>query len=242
MASIGPGITVGGGISFTKAPPPYVTENLSLYYDPSNSESYPGSGTTVYDLSGNGLNGTMANVTYTSPYFSFNGSSSNITTNNNSLLNPGSGDFTMEIWYRMSSPNSFSYLLSKWAAPYNFTELSYAGVRQTTNSNNSYWGGNAGATITTWSGNVNDVWSQSVWVWSVASKQAISYRDGGYVSADSHNSTSINTNSAPLIIGSRNGNQFFFSGRIGVVRLYKKALSNAEVTKNWNATKSLYGL
>jgi hypothetical protein len=33
-----------------------VTTNLVLYYDPSNSSSYSGSGTTINDLSGNGLN------------------------------------------------------------------------------------------------------------------------------------------------------------------------------------------
>ena len=38
-----------------------VTDGLKLYLDASNPASYPGSGTTWYDLSGNGNNGTMVN-------------------------------------------------------------------------------------------------------------------------------------------------------------------------------------
>ena len=72
------------------------TNGLVLYYDPSSASSYSGSGTTINDLSGNGLNGTMSNISFTSPYFSYNGSSSQVSVADNSLLEPGSGDWTME--------------------------------------------------------------------------------------------------------------------------------------------------
>jgi hypothetical protein len=36
-----------------------VTEGLKVYYDFNDLTSYPGSGTIVYDLSGNGINGTL---------------------------------------------------------------------------------------------------------------------------------------------------------------------------------------
>ena len=36
-----------------------VTDGLKLWLDASNPASYPGSGTTWFDLSGNGNNGTM---------------------------------------------------------------------------------------------------------------------------------------------------------------------------------------
>ena len=76
----------------------YTTSNLVLYFDPSNPSSYPGSGTTITDLSDSGLSGTMSNITYTSPYFTYNGSSSQIAIADNSLLEPGSGDWTVEVW------------------------------------------------------------------------------------------------------------------------------------------------
>lgn len=39
-----------------------VTSGLYIYMDPANTSSYNGSGTTVNDLSGNGRNGTMSNM------------------------------------------------------------------------------------------------------------------------------------------------------------------------------------
>ena len=61
-----------------------VLSDLVLYFDPSNSSSYPGSGTTITDLSDSGLSGTMSNITYTSPYFTYNGSNSQVSIADNS--------------------------------------------------------------------------------------------------------------------------------------------------------------
>ena len=45
-------------------------------------------------------------------------------------------------------------------------------------------------------------------------------------------------------MGRYNGGEYAqnFGGRIGITRLYKKALSSAEVLSNYNADKSKYGL
>jgi hypothetical protein len=79
----------------TSTPAVPVTTNLVLYYDPSNSSSYPGTGTTINDLSVNGLNGSMSGITFTTPYFSYNGTSSQVRVADSVLLEPGSGDWTM---------------------------------------------------------------------------------------------------------------------------------------------------
>ena len=50
--------------------PKIITNGLIGHWDSSNLKSYPGSGTTWYDLSGNGYNATMSNVTYSSGYMS----------------------------------------------------------------------------------------------------------------------------------------------------------------------------
>ena len=51
------GITITGGITINGSPP--VTAGLVLNLDAGNAASYPGSGTTWTDLSGNGRNGTL---------------------------------------------------------------------------------------------------------------------------------------------------------------------------------------
>lgn len=48
--------------------PRIVTNGLITYLDAANKKSYPGSGSTWYDLSGNGNHATTYNVTYTSTY------------------------------------------------------------------------------------------------------------------------------------------------------------------------------
>ena len=77
------GTSYGNQISFTTL----ATTSLKLHYDTNNSSSYPGTGTTLTDLSGNGNHGTIMN----SPSFStltvgggvlaFNGNQQYISTN-----------------------------------------------------------------------------------------------------------------------------------------------------------------
>jgi len=43
--------------------PKIITDGLVLCLDAAISKSYPGSGTTWYDLSGNGINGSLINGT-----------------------------------------------------------------------------------------------------------------------------------------------------------------------------------
>lgn len=75
-----------------------VTSNLVAYYDPNLVASYPGTGTTVNNLTATSLPGTMSNITYTDPYFAYNGTSSTVSVADNAVLEPGSGDFTLEAW------------------------------------------------------------------------------------------------------------------------------------------------
>jgi hypothetical protein len=102
---IGQGITVDGGISIFDTPvvDSFVQSGLVLYFDPSNTSSYSGTGTNVNDLSGNSRNGTMSNITHTNPYFVYNGTSSQISVADNALLEPGSGSFSMEVWVNQNA-------------------------------------------------------------------------------------------------------------------------------------------
>jgi hypothetical protein len=68
------GVTLNGVTVVDQLQP--VTSNLVLYYDPANTASYPGTGTTINSLASPNLAGTMSNITYTDPYFAYNGTSS----------------------------------------------------------------------------------------------------------------------------------------------------------------------
>jgi hypothetical protein len=49
--------------------PLVVTDGLVLYLDAANRKSYPGTGTTWYDLTGNGLNGYINSGEFVSSSF-----------------------------------------------------------------------------------------------------------------------------------------------------------------------------
>jgi hypothetical protein len=231
----------------TPTPTPIVpvTSNLVLHFDPSNSSSYSGTGTTINDLSGNGLNGTMSNITFTNPYFTYNGSSSQISVADNALLEPGSGDWTIEFWVNHSVIAGASRVLIGKTDGGNAADWGY-GIRTASNGNTFMEIGNGTTSITTPTSALSiNTWYQVVGVWTnVASNSLALYINGSLVGSNSHSFTSIKNTTSPLYTGSFNGGQFsqWFNGRMGVVRMYNSALTGSQVLQNFNADKSKYGL
>jgi hypothetical protein len=225
-----------------------VTSNLRLYYDPSNSSSYSGSGTTVNDLSGNNLSGTLSNVTYTSPAFDFNGSNSTISVADNSLLEPGSGDWTMEVWVNHSVILGTSRIVLAKTDGGGANQWGY-GIRTVLNPAVGTTYGEVGNGTTS---DISDTsilntntWYQVVVVWTnVAANTYELFINGVSQGSQSHSFTSISNTTNPLYIGSFNNGQFsqWLNGKVGVVRLYGSALTSSQVTQNFNADKSKYGL
>ena len=232
----------------TATPAVPVTSNLSLYYDPSNLSSYPGTGTTINDLSGNGLNGSMSGITFTTPYFTYNGTSSQVRIANNALLQPGSGDWTMEVWVNQSVLGN-DVVLGKFDNGGLSQDVSYS-IRTTNTTYYAQYGSGSGtgpnlfANSTSYVGTV-DTWYQLVYVFTnVASNTIETFANGVSIGTVSHSLASMLNTTNPLYIGSYNGGEFpqWFEGKIGITRLYNASLTSAQVLQNYNADKSKYGL
>ena len=232
----------------TATPAVPVTTNLVLYYDPSNSSSYPGTGTTINDLSGNGLNGSMSGITFTTPYFTYNGTSSQVRVANNALLQPGSGDWTMEVWVNQSVLGN-DVVLGKFDNGGLSQDVSYS-IRTTNTTYYAQYGSGSGtgpnlfANSTSYVGTV-DTWYQLVYVFTnVASNTIETFVNGVSIGTVSHSLASMLNTINPLYIGSYNGGEFpqWFEGRIGITRLYNASLTSTQVLQNYNADKSKYGL
>ena len=225
-----------------------VTNNLVLYYDPSNSLSYSGSGTVINDLSGNGLNGTMSNITFTSPYFTYNGTSSQIQVVDNVLLEPGSGDWTMEVWVNQSVSGN-DVVLGKFDNGGQTIDVSYS-IRTTNTTYYAQLGSGSGSGSSLFVNSTNYVgtigsWSQIVYVFTnIAANTLQTFVNGSSIGTVGHNLSSILNSTNPLYIGSYNGGEYsqWFDGKIGIVRLYNVALTSSQVLQNYNADKSKYGL
>jgi hypothetical protein len=232
----------------TSTPAVPVTTNLRLYYDPSNLSSYPGTGTTINDLSGNGLNGSMSGITFTTPYFSYNGTSSQVRVDDNPLLEPGSGDWTMEVWVNQAVLGN-DVVLGKFDNGGLTIDVSYS-IRTTNTTYYAQLGSGSGSGSSLFVNSTNYVgtlntWYQLVYVFTNVTDNTLeTFVNGVSIGSVSHSLTSILNVTNPLYIGSYNGGEFsqWFDGKIGITRLYNASLTSTQVLQNYNADKSKYGL
>ena len=79
-----------------------VRDGLVLYLDAANKKSYPGTGTSWNDLSGNGRNSTLSNgPIFNTNYFSFDGTNDVATLSNNFI--PADSPLTVSVWVKPRS-------------------------------------------------------------------------------------------------------------------------------------------
>lgn len=224
--------------------PEIVTSNLVAWYDPSNPVSYPGTGTTISNLASATLPGTMSNITYTNPYFAYNGSSSQINIADAAALEPGSGDWTMEAWVYLSSGTGSKVVLGKFDPGGASQDVSYS-IRISGAGIYSQIGNGSTVVDTALYTLTLNTWTQVVYVWkNVATNSLEAYVNGVSQGSVAHSFASILNTSSNLYIGSYNGGEYsqWMNGRIGIVRLYNAALSASEVLQNFNADRGTYGL
>jgi len=217
---------------------------LVLYYDPSNSSSYPGTGTTINDLSGNGLSGTLSNISFTSPYFAYNGSTSQVTRLDNSLLEPGTGDWTMEVWVNQTTQTGSQTILGKFDPGGLTADISYAIRVLNGNVRADYSNGSTGVSTANYLLTTGITYQLTYVFNNVANNNIITYVNGVQQATTTHSFASILNTSANLYLGSYNGGEYlqYYNGNIGITRLYSSALTSSEVLQNFNANKSKYGL
>ena len=223
-----------------------VSTNLVAYYNPDLTSSYPGTGTTLFDISGNGLNGTMSNITYTDPYFAYNGTSSQVNIQDNALLEPGSGNWTMEAWVYLSNTGpGIKTILGKFDPGGGSNDVSYS-MRIATATAFAQMGDGLGNYLNSTSYTLTaNTWTHIVYVWkNGATKTLETYINGTSIGSVNHSLSSLLNTPANLYIGSYNNGEYaqYFNGRIGIVRLYNAALTAGQVSQNFNANKATYGL
>jgi len=231
-----------------------VTSNLVLHYDPYQIPSYSGSGSTVYDLTSNSLNGTLTNPTYNgSNGFTFNGTSSygRIPSSNGVTNFTNTQQYTVEIWFNPSNgqPNSGeAELLEKWNLN-NEPRYPYT-IRFNEGASSMAVACYDGSTFrfVSISGFPVNTWKQLVAVFDFGVGKTLTvYKDG--VSAGSASLVGINqvSNTSPVGVAGRVATttgalQVPFKGTVGIIRMYDTSLTAPQVLQNFNADKSKYGL
>ena len=221
-----------------------VTSNLVLWYDPSFATSYPGTGTTVTNLANTSLPGTMSNITWTDPYFTYNGTSSQVSVADTAALEPGAGDWTMEVWVNQTVNTGSQVILGKFDPGGGANDVSYA-IRVSSGNVRADFGNGTTAMNTSNYTLTTGTWVQLVYVFTnVANNNVITYVNGAQQATTTHSFTSLLNTPSNLYLGSYNGGEYpqYYNGRIGITRLYSAALTASQVLQNYNANRSTYGI
>jgi len=241
------GMNIGSGGILISSPyisPPIVTDGLILYLDAGNSNSYPGSGTTWTDLSGNSNNGTLIN----GPTFN--------SANGGSIFTDGTDDWISTSY---SGSAADSYTFSVWFNNDNYSEAKYILVRGRDGAG-SGWSlhlaitttgtAQAGVVPTVPSvvglGTVGTItlalntWYYITGVWTAGSSIQC-YVNGVLDGTTSTSGTSLRTSTNGWSIGSIS-TSLFTSGYNAVAQVYNRALSDTEILQNYNAQKLRFGL
>jgi hypothetical protein len=211
-----------------------VTDSLVLNLQAGNLNSYPGSGSVWNDVSGYGSNMTLLNgPTFNSAnggYITFDNTDDfgfiNVTSGN--LL--GNVNISMELWIKNPVGN---FLMNGIYGSY-FSSGFYSGGLL----KNS--GGSAGPS---WSSTAS--WQQWVAVWDQTLNQTRLYVNGTLTGVSSNTSWSPETGGKLVFGGGANGNGTYSkegSMDISIYRFYNKVLTQSEITQNYNANKTQFGL
>lgn len=203
--------------------------DLLLNYDFANKATYPGTGTSVNNLSSTSHTGTINGATFNSAgYFVFNGTNTSISND----IKP-SGARSYFVWIRYNSlthPSGYQLTGLQEINAYTYIGIENGG-------NFYYFAGTAGGTIATQLA-VNTWYQQGFVLFSNGTRKL--YLNGSEIA----NITSGGVGGTPtstFYVGNVNNNHWV-NGNIGELQLYNTELTAAQISQNFNATRSKYGV
>ena len=219
------------------------TEHLEVYWDANDTGSYGGSGTTVTDLSGNGVTGTLSGVGFDSTYnaFTFDGSNDDIT---GTLSNPG-GDYVHSVswWFKPTqttqaigtNEQAMWFMGNTWGAGV-CSYSSFYGDRfyfgwhtynincPTTDISQTQWN----HACVTYTGGGSTLTNRSIYINGVKQFSSLDNTPG--------QSLNLPANTY-LVLGNQRGQSKYFNGSIANVRLFSKALNADQVKELYDWQK-----
>lgn len=231
------------------AQPNIVTTGLVYCADSGNTRSYPGTGTSWFDVSGNRYNGTILNSpTFSSGIFTLNGTTQGVD-NSPNVGTSVSNNFTYNIWCMPTATHEID-------AESTIGTGGVSGQRYVIGAVQSGVNGGAGVSVGTNGVSVyehgdgympallvsqvtisNTVMSNIVIVYT--NKQPSFYLNGtlqrtGLTSLK----TSVFANTATIGYGPYG----YFQGNLAVVMTYNISLTSNQILQNYNAMRSRYGI
>lgn len=213
----------------TKWVPDIVTSGLVVHLDAARNDSYPGSGTTWFDVSGNSNNATLVNgVGYSSA-------------NQGVMVFDGTNDYAT-IPLNLSTTNSTVIAVARWTGASNQRVISSI-------SNNwllGWWIGSTDryfaegwVTASSTNSNTSTNWFHYAGVGNYSSDVWQLYKNGSLLVSNSNGSQGPN--------GISLGRSGIYTGEISACNIahllvYNRVLTQSEIQQNFNLIKYRYGL
>lgn len=258
-----PQIRIGwrpGSSSVTAA---LATAGLILHLDSGNSSSYPGTGTTWTDLTGNGRNAALINgAAYSSAdggKIIFDGTNDYAEISNPPAL--GSSNFSIEVWFKRNTSSlewDDSFLISRWNSGAisggNEWNICFGDAQGSSSGNNITF--DMEAQGGGFYGIISDEILINTWY------QATVTREGGtlrtYINGTLRTTAtpsspvygplgtkSINSAGRKLRLAYHDGpmaSTYYTSVEVPIIRMYSRALSSTEVAQNYLNNKGRFGM
>lgn len=227
--------------------PKIVTDGLVLHLDAANIKSYPGTGSTWYDLSGNNKNFTwFTTPSFTSgaiPYFSTLGNRCTGPASNSFGINNTSGYTIFLICMQNSvvATSSFKFYGSGGNTRGIFSHCTW--------SNDVVYFDQGGCCNSDTRTSVASGGSQSWNIWTFrrltnSSTRSI-LKNGSILTTNSDTALNINLTTTGVDIGSSNeygGNSSTWNARLQGFTVYNRGLTDIEILNNVGALKGRFGL
>jgi len=223
---------------------PVNTNGLVGYWSANSSNSYPGTGTIWYDISGQSNNATLVGTYSYNTGTSFNMLGTGYATISSKVVNglaSSATEFSVAVWFNYTSTATYTSMFEKQNGPGGGIprmDLGYIGG----GTNTLYW--------TTWNqptGVTNDMTystgiNSGTWYHTVLTCSSSTFKIG-YLNGQKVASVAVTANwpdaTQPFGIG---GYSRIMNGQIGETEIYNRSLSAAEVLDLFNSTRSKYGL
>jgi hypothetical protein len=232
-----------------EGPSSIVTNGLTLWLDAGNLDSYPGTGTTWYDLSGNNNNGALKSAAQWSNlgWMNYDGNNTDTETTVATVeinTNSAQGN-TVEQWIYGAALNGNGNMPFTWL-DYSFDLWWYNNLFGINNGNSLVYGISGANSVLLnnwvhvvayfpydWAGSYTNA---KLWINGVAQSMAIV--QGSLVNITLPSSLNVGIGG-----GYTGGSDAFnWNGRISQTRIYTRELTTSEVQQNYNATKAKFGL
>jgi uncharacterized delta-60 repeat protein len=239
-----------------------VTNGLVLNLDSGNSTSYPGTGTTWFDLTSNGNNANLTSATFTANTINFTRASNTRAITISSLNLSTTPTITINIWVKFKSlptgGGDSIRIISELSDNYNsfsdsfwFGTVIEAGSIRWFTQDKGNVGYNAKylttplPAIDTWYNftviydHTQTASNERTFYINAVNQTSIASTEGG----TTYNSDNTNNfGNRPLYIGGRSTASFSSDMYLPVFQIYNRALTATEVTQNFDALRLRYGL